>query len=110
DSVVLSTRRDLGLAPSADRTALSALRGGEVGRARQAQAQGVQVTVALGGAEAGAGDLVPVEAHQFVGGQVHVAQQVLDGVMGLDAGVVDTAVRALVEVHRVGVAEQVVHV
>src|SRR5690606_40945264 len=30
--------------------------------------------------------------------------------VGLDAGVVDAAVRALVEVHRIGVAEQVVHV
>src|SRR5690606_28348267 len=110
DKVVLSARRDLGLAPSADRKALSALRGGQVGGARQAQAQGVQVAGALGGAQPGARDLVAVVAHQLVGGQVHVAQQILNGVVGLDAGVVDAAVRALVEVHRIGVAEQVVHV
>ncbi|MNQ67247.1 hypothetical protein D3C85_817630 [compost metagenome] len=41
---------------------------------------------------------------------MHVAQHVLDGVVGLDAGVEHAAVAALVDVHRIGVAEQVVHV
>ncbi|MNJ32982.1 hypothetical protein D3C77_276610 [compost metagenome] len=41
---------------------------------------------------------------------MHIAQHVFDGVVGLDTGVVNTTVRVLVDVHRVGVTEQVVHV
>ncbi|MNG24764.1 hypothetical protein D3C84_1095260 [compost metagenome] len=41
---------------------------------------------------------------------MHVTQHVFDGVVGLDTGVVHAAVRVLVDVHRVGVTEQVVHV
>ena len=41
---------------------------------------------------------------------MHVAQHVLDGVVGFDAGVVHAAIGVLVDVHRVGVTKQVVHV
>ena len=41
---------------------------------------------------------------------MHVAEHVLDGVVSFDAPVVHAAVRFLIDVYRVGVTEQVVHV
>ena len=41
---------------------------------------------------------------------MHVAQHVFDGVVGLDTGVVEAAILTLIDVDRIGVAKQVVHV
>src|SRR5690606_13216124 len=92
------------------RSGEAALSGREIRRTRQPQTQGVDILRALPGAKTGTGNLVAVVGHQLLGREVHVSQHVLDGVVGFDAGVVVAAILTLVDVHRIGVAEQVVHV
>ena len=73
-------------------------------------AEGAKVLAALGIAERRTGQLVVVAAHQLVRRQVDVTQHVLDGVVLLNPAPVDAAGVIGIDVHAVGITEQVVHV